>query len=251
MKPIKLFILAECLFNTGLFAQPTDADYLLGYGGVAVFIGMEFIFKEDLAPQKAKWSEPNAFDTFFRDDLKWDTGNQETAALFSDILLKGLIIPSAFWSSYNSGYKYSSYVLMQTQVVAATGILTHATKFIFGRQRPYAYYKTGGPEFPQTNLSFFSGHSSISYAMVTSAAYLLETAHPDHSGLIWSSGLFLASATSYLRIAADRHYMSDVLTGLVIGSALGYFISRNQHKKFFATSAKKKADLIINFSIPL
>ena len=35
--------------------------------------------------------------------------------------------------------------------------------------------------------------------------------------LVWGSGALIALSTGYLRIAADKHYLSDVLTGLVIG----------------------------------
>ena len=38
---------------------------------------------------------------------------------------------------------------------------------------------------------------------------------------IWISALGLASATGYLRMAADKHYFSDVLTGAVVGSLVG------------------------------
>jgi len=233
------------------FAQPSDTDYILGYGGTALFLGAELFFKDNLTPHKPKWSEPNTFDTFFRANLKWDDTILQKAALYSDILLKGIIIPSIFWSSYESGYKYSSYLLLQLQVLAGTGILTHASKFIFGRERPYSYFKTAGPGFPQTNLSFFSGHSSFSFAVVTSSAYLLQKAHPAYSGLIWSSGLFLASATAYFRVASDRHYMSDILTGMVIGSAIGYLVAKNQRGKFFKTKNKPDPDFQINFSLPL
>jgi membrane-associated phospholipid phosphatase len=246
---LPVFIVNLCFSFS--FAQPSDRDYILGYGGTALFLGTEFIFKEDLTPVKARWSKPNTFDTFFRTNLKWDDADLSKAALYSDILLKGIIIPSVFLSSYKSGYKYSSYLLLQMQVLAGTGILTHAAKFIFGRERPYSYFNTNGPGFPQNNLSFFSGHSSFSYAVVTSSSYLLQKAHPAYSGLIWSSGLLLASTTAYMRVAADRHYMSDILTGMVIGSAIGYLVAKNQRKEFFELKSKPDPDFQINFALPL
>jgi membrane-associated phospholipid phosphatase len=38
--------------------------------------------------------------------------------------------------------------------------------------------------------------------------------------VIWAAGLALAATTAYLRMAADRHYLTDVLTGSAVG-ALG------------------------------
>jgi membrane-associated phospholipid phosphatase len=39
--------------------------------------------------------------------------------------------------------------------------------------------------------------------------------------LVWLVGLTSASATGYLRIAADRHYLTDVIGGAVLGAAAG------------------------------
>jgi len=36
------------------------------------------------------------------------------------------------------------------------------------------------------------------------------------------SGVPLAAATGYFRIAADRHYLTDVLAGAGVGLAIGY-----------------------------
>ena len=42
--------------------------------------------------------------------------------------------------------------------------------------------------------------------------------------LIWAEGLAVAATTGYLRIAADKHYFSDVLSGALIGSAVGFMV---------------------------
>jgi membrane-associated phospholipid phosphatase len=39
--------------------------------------------------------------------------------------------------------------------------------------------------------------------------------------LVWGVGLTLALATGYARIAADRHYFTDVLGGAAIGTLVG------------------------------
>ena len=39
--------------------------------------------------------------------------------------------------------------------------------------------------------------------------------------IVWISALGLASATGYLRIAADKHYFSDVFVGAIVGSLIG------------------------------
>jgi membrane-associated phospholipid phosphatase len=38
------------------------------------------------------------------------------------------------------------------------------------------------------------------------------------------SGVPLAAATGYFRLAADRHYLTDVLAGAGVGLAVGYAV---------------------------
>jgi membrane-associated phospholipid phosphatase len=38
---------------------------------------------------------------------------------------------------------------------------------------------------------------------------------------VWATGVPLAVATGYLRIAADKHYASDVLVGATFGALFG------------------------------
>jgi membrane-associated phospholipid phosphatase len=39
--------------------------------------------------------------------------------------------------------------------------------------------------------------------------------------VVWTSGFLTAAAVGYLRIAADKHYFSDVMLGAIVGTALG------------------------------
>lgn len=71
------------------------------------------------------------------------------------------------------------------------------------------------------NLSFPSGHTSIAF---TNAA-LLYYEYKDSNLWYASSGFLFATATGMLRIANNKHYVSDVLTGAGIGMASGILVS--------------------------
>ena len=58
---------------------------------------------------------------------------------------------------------------------------------------------------------------------------------------MWASGAFIAVSTSYLRLAADKHYLSDVVTGTVIGTAVGFFIPYLFHGPRAGTDAAPEA----------
>ncbi len=253
-KYLKAVILAYIILSSfgSLYSQPNITDYVLGYGGLAVIVSSELLLKETFSPAEPKWVQPNSFDLFFRDNLKWGNKRINSAAIASDVLLKGLFIPSVLWTPLLTDYKFDHYLLLNFQVFAATGLLTNIAKFSFGRQRPYSFYITKDSNGVDDYLSFFSGHTSLSFAMATSTAYILEKENPHSSGMIWCTFLALASATGYLRIAADRHYMSDVLTGAIVGGLTGYLISKEQSKRFFKKKRlKQETGMLFYFSLPL
>jgi membrane-associated phospholipid phosphatase len=74
------------------------------------------------------------------------------------------------------------------------------------------------------NVSFYSGHASNAFAIAVSlyrAHVIRGDGDAKKLGVI---GLISASATAYLRIAADKHYLSDVVVGAGAGSAIGWLI---------------------------
>jgi len=86
------------------------------------------------------------------------------------------------------------------------------------------------------DLSFPSGHTSIAF---TNAA-LLYYEYKDSNLWYASSGFLFATATGVLRIANNRHYASDVLTGAGIGLASGLIVSYWNPFKSVTFGKKKK-----------
>ncbi|MFV5686841.1 phosphatase PAP2 family protein [Flavobacterium sp. GB2R13] len=71
------------------------------------------------------------------------------------------------------------------------------------------------------NLGFPSGHTATAF---TNAA-LLYYEYKDSNLWYASSGFLFATATGVLRIANNKHYTSDILTGAGIGMAAGLLVS--------------------------
>jgi membrane-associated phospholipid phosphatase len=110
------------------------------------------------------------------------------------------------------------------QAAFAASLLQHVTKLVVARQRPYAHYAPPGTlvSSEEDDVSFWSGHTSLGFALAVSSGTVASTRGYALAPVIWAGGLALAAATGYLRIAADRHYATDVLTGAAIGSLVGY-----------------------------
>jgi len=118
------------------------------------------------------------------------------------------------------------HVMPVIETVALSQVGIEIVKFAVGRQRPYAHFEPPMPHTSEDNLSFFSGHSALTFALVTSAGYVAHRTHMAVEPIIWGVGLPLAATTAYLRMAGDRHYLSDVVTGSLVGAAAGLLIPR-------------------------
>ena len=124
-------------------------------------------------------------------------------------------------------------VLANVEIMAITGLVTDIVKHTVKRKRPSSYYQTRD-EGDDTYKSFFSGHTSQAFAIGTSTAIMLSRSYPDKKFLIWGSAITLATTTGYLRIAADKHYMTDVLSGALAGSIIGFLVQKKHAKTYFS-----------------
>jgi membrane-associated phospholipid phosphatase len=113
-------------------------------------------------------------------------------------------------------------------------------KFVAARQRPDVHARTPGDRIaqqsPEDNLSFFSGHATLAFSLATSAGTVASMRHHRLAPLMWTAGLLLAATGGYLRIAADRHYATDVITGAVVGSAVGFSVPYFAHRPASAST---------------
>jgi len=104
------------------------------------------------------------------------------------------------------------------------GVVTDVVKYSVARKRPAARFS--GEEFDNigTNLSFFSGHTSISFAFAVAAGTVASLREYEGAPWVWAIGLSIAGFTGYSRIAADAHYFTDVMSGALVGSAIAFAV---------------------------
>jgi len=114
--------------------------------------------------------------------------------------------------------------IVYTETLGANLLLNSLSKVLFRRPRPYTYrFPAGTPPEDDWYVSFYSGHSSMSFAAATSGSYLFAESAPDrHSRwMMWGAEFTLASATALLRVRAGKHYYSDILVGALMGIGIG------------------------------
>ena len=81
--------------------------------------------------------------------------------------------------------------------------------------------KDGTAHPSDNNLSFYSSHTSMAFSMAVAAGTVATMRGYRAAPYVWALGVPLAFLAGYLRVAADRHYLSDVLVGAAVGSAFG------------------------------
>lgn len=221
---LPVLFLAICLGGPRLSAV-VQAFEIAGVATGAVGIGVTEYFKGDIVAKEPRWLTPPAIDEATRHSLKWN--DIKTAARLSDIMLFGVMPAAAFLSPLATNHEYGRAALTIGEATVLTGVITQIAKFSVVRARPYAYYGNDHAH-PDSRLSFFSGHTSYSFAMAVSSAMLLAESFPQQSGAIYASAFALAALPAYLRIAADKHYLTDVLVGAIVGAGIAYGITRMQ-----------------------
>jgi len=75
-------------------------------------------------------------------------------------------------------------------------------------------------------LSFFSGHTTASFAAASSFAATFAIRHPTSRlrALVWIVSLAAATVVPLCRVASGEHFWSDVIVGSAVGSAVGTLV---------------------------
>lgn len=114
---------------------------------------------------------------------------------------------------------------------ASTALVGFAAKYLFARERPFATREglaarclrgdEPGCEWDR-NGSFPSMHSALGFAAAGALCVhaMRATGTPALDVLTCASGTFSATIAASLRMVADRHYVTDVLVGSLLGLTL-------------------------------
>jgi membrane-associated phospholipid phosphatase len=189
-----------------------------------------------------RWQGGIAMDATVRAALRAPTVEGRRAADdLSNVLLFTMVAAPYFTAgAYTVGLHGSwrdaaGLALVNSEALGVAFAATFLVKNAVGRERPFATaeglatYCTSHASDPacggDRNASFFSGHS----AMAFTGAGLLCTQQiffgsPGMDALGCAGGMIAATATAMLRIVADMHYTTDVLTGAAIGLGAGMLL---------------------------
>jgi len=113
---------------------------------------------------------------------------------------------------------------MMANAVTFTSLTTEWTKALAHRSRP-VMYTTQAPAAAagrDNRRSFPSGHTATAFAVATSYAVMAHRQHLPHAtrnDILLFTG---AAGVGAMRVAAGRHFVTDVIGGAVLGAAVGW-----------------------------
>ncbi|WP_437806240.1 phosphatase PAP2 family protein [Sorangium sp. So ce1078] len=216
-----------------------EVDLPLTVVGGAAWAASE-LAKKGLAPDACRWCAVGPLDASVRDALLW-SGNPGTAHDVSNVTVLAVAPVSALgltafaaWHDGRTENMAADLLIVTEAMVVAMG-LNQLTKYAVGRQRPYAHFENpdvlycegagcARPLPHDDDLSFFSGHSTAAFSLAAASGTVASMRGYRAAPWVWAQGMALAALSGYLRIASDRHYFTDVLTGAALGSAAGVLI---------------------------
>jgi membrane-associated phospholipid phosphatase len=216
------------------FASPARADspYTLraeldlpAYGIAAGLAMLAFVESPDAACLPDCSSEDiNALDA-------WVLGfHDETVHTVADIwvlTMVGLPFVLDLAVSELDGWFEDAVVMLEALLVAQA--LTQLTKVAAGRYAPFVYDPTVPDEVRRnadSTRSFFSGHTTTAFTMASAFTTTFFLRHPESPWrwVVLGASAALASTVGVLKIFAGYHFLTDILAGALVGTAVGALV---------------------------
>ncbi|MFZ6183390.1 phosphatase PAP2 family protein [Nannocystis pusilla] len=210
-----------------------------------IALGLVMWLGTDLAARDIRWSGCQACDRSHINGLdRRVLGNESLAAAhasdallytaiaapivadLADTLLAGRRAPGSY---RHAAAGWARDVVVLFEVLAVNVGLNNLVKYAVRRPRPYSYEpesELGDVQAEEARLSFYSGHTSTAFAMMSAWATLFTLRHPRARAAVpaWLLAVGLGATTGVLRVEAGKHFWTDVLFGSVAGAAIGVLV---------------------------
>ncbi len=216
---------------------------------LAIWVGAE-LAKPRLAPERCRVCEPTALDVGARDALVWrrvDAARHASDVLAFAVLPAG-IAAHQLLAARGAGDAAEGLVdaLVVAEAVALAADLNQVVKYAVGRERPFVHFgkDAARPRDSDDDLSFYSGHTTLAFSLAAAAGTVSDLRGYRSAPWVWGVGMGAASLVGYLRIAADRHYLTDVLAGAATGAALGVAVPRLLHGRERSSGGGAQAAIV-------
>ena len=127
-----------------------------------------------------------------------------------------------------TGQEVAGFSLMFAQALALQSGLNLMVRSMEFWPRPYIYAEDGAGARKAKSArgeaygSFFSGHASAAFTVAVFTGEWFSEIYPQspYRGVVWALALSAAGLEGVLRVAAGKHFWSDVAAGALVGSGV-------------------------------
>ena len=207
----------------GAYQLDAVADSIIGVAAIGIAVPSLFI--DGSSGAEKPYEVINRVDQSVMYDYSETLDDVSTAGAYMALLIPGVLV---------LGKIADIGVLLTYGVMYGEAfLLTMGTKDLLkaavSRHRPYTYLgPIPGEEQDDYFNSFPSGHTAFAFL---GATFLTTTLLEEYPGAIWnvpaiSLGYVLAAGIGTLRILSGSHFVTDVVTGALIGSLFGWLVPR-------------------------
>lgn len=181
----------------------------------------------------------NAVDDWFRTTFKH--GSSEPAGVVSDIFAYGLAPATGIGLAIavpmhdGRGNEAPENILLIVEASLAFAVMQQGLTALVPRERPYVHAQPS-PEHESSLQrhsaleSFPAGHNGSAFAIAAAGGTVATMRGYRLAPLVWIAGGAIAFVTTYLRMAADRHYFTDLTVGAALGIGTGIAIPLLFHR---------------------
>jgi membrane-associated phospholipid phosphatase len=212
---------------------------MIAIGGSAGLLLASEYFKT-IKPDACRWCDRddgkdslNGLDRWARSSLRWNDPRQAqvasgvTAFLLEPAATTLEMIAASATDKASRAFPVDFLII--SEAVAVSALLNQTAKLIAARERPFVHVLAGDEKLKtalpsDNNVSFYSGHTALSFTLAAAAGTVATLRGYRLMPLVWSTLMPLAAVTGYLRVAADKHYATDVIVGAVLGGAVGVLL---------------------------
>lgn len=154
----------------------------------------------------------------------------EDAAKTSDLLFYGSI-PLPLLLLLDNDIRKDGFKVMflYLEAMSITGVFYTGSAFLVDRYRPLAYNSSAPMDRRRdgnSKNSFLGGHPALVATSTFFIAKVFSDYHPDSNlkYVFYGAAIAATGTTAYLRYRAGRHFPSDLITGIAVGTLSGILV---------------------------
>jgi membrane-associated phospholipid phosphatase len=144
-----------------------------------------------------------------------------TLETISDVTVMLAILSPPILDAFDLGFskEFEKDMWVYVETFSMNTFLNTSAKYIVQRPLPRTYASSASTDY----RSFYSGHTSTFFSTLSTAAMTINSRY-NQGAWPWLAMVGMGTIVALERVAAGRHFPTDVMTGAVVGTAVGVLV---------------------------